>query len=102
MNNDIKFCGSFSKGKFGMFCDGNWINPDCTCGKDKCKYQTKRIHKVAHFGDRIVLNDCQHWNDNAKVILENKIATAIEEPTLTTVMTDLGEVYHAWYDVIEE
>lgn len=35
----IKKCASIINGKCGMHCDGNWINPDGTCTKDKCQYQ---------------------------------------------------------------
>lgn len=35
------FCNSYSKGKYGIYCDGNWINPDLTCGIEKCRYQSE-------------------------------------------------------------
>ena len=37
------FCNSYSNGKYGVYCDGNWINPDLTCGRGMCKHQSEEL-----------------------------------------------------------
>ena len=37
------FCNSYSNGKYGIYCDGNWINPDYTCAREMCKYQIEKL-----------------------------------------------------------
>jgi len=37
------FCNSYGKGKYGIYCDGNWINSNLTCAKENCRYQHKEL-----------------------------------------------------------
>lgn len=63
--------------------------------------KNKRIHRIANVGDKIILAEHNFWNENAKSVLGDNIATVTELLGFTRAMTDLGVVYHSWYDVVK-
>lgn len=64
----------------------------------------RKVHRVAKVGEKVTLCECMRaiLNPRAAEILEGKVATVIGFRDSTVAITDLGDVYHAWYEVIEE
>jgi predicted histidine transporter YuiF (NhaC family) len=60
-----------------------------------------KIHRVANIGEQIILNDWNKDNENAVKIMGTKILTVLAKSGFTRVITEAGEVYHSWYDVLE-